>query len=425
MMMHRMTTATAVALALIFALQGQARAETADREVARVHFERGVALYEAANYRDALDEFQAAYEAQPHPAVLVNIANCFARTDRPIRAIRGFERYLRERSERVGAAERSDIERIMAEQRQLVGELRITVEGIEGQLRIDGLPVGTAPIEHTELVRAGEHRVEVRPATGEPVVRPVTVEGGGSATVAIAPAPEPLPPPPGGGDPGEGGTEPTDPTEPTPPVEPAEPEDEPIAMLAITGSRGARIYIDGDRVGRIPYEEEVEPGEHDLRLAGPGLLTYETDLDLEAGERTEVEVDLSVGQRPGLVPIVEWSLVGLAGAMLVTGIGMTSVGWARFVDSEAMYTEIQDGRYSSRAEQDLMWDRYDTMYDEYLGLWQGGWAMVGIGLAAAVAAATMFILDHGVGMFAGRPRAEIDIMPLDEVDEDDEDLDDE
>jgi hypothetical protein len=62
------------------------------------------------------------------------------------------------------------------------------------------------------------------------------------------------------------------------------------------------------------------------------------------------------------------------------------------------------------------------MYDEYEGMWQGGWAMTGIGLALAAAAVTMFILDSA-GTFTGSPRADIDIMPIEEEPAEDEDQD--
>lgn len=422
-MMHRVTIAVAVGLLGAAFLAGDAAAEQADREVARVHFERGVALYEAGSYQEALDEFQAAYEAQPHPAVLVNIANCYARTNRPVRALDAFERYLRERGSRVEAAERREIERTMAEQARLVGELRIAVPDIEGQLLVDGLPVGSTPTEHVERVQAGSHRIEVRPTEGAPLTREVSVEGGSSVDVRIAPQPvAPVGPGPGPGpavgptgpepEPGGGGGV-VEPEPVTPPPPPTEPESA-MAVLSITGTRGARVYVDGERVGRIPYEGEVEPGEHDIRLSGPGLLTYESALDFAPRERTEVQVDLARGGRPGWVPWVEWGLMGLAGALIIPGAISAGVGWARYVDSEAMFQEIDGGRYSSRVEEDRMWARYDEMYSEYYGLWQGGWAMMGIGIAAAVASSVVLILDHAVGMFSGRPQAEIDIAPIEE-----------
>ena len=85
--MKRFVVGSFTFLLLSTVLIGTVHAQGADREVARRHFERGVALYEAENFDGALEEFRAAYEAQPHPSVLVNIANCYARTNRPVRAI--------------------------------------------------------------------------------------------------------------------------------------------------------------------------------------------------------------------------------------------------------------------------------------------------------------------------------------------------
>ena len=415
--MQRVTIASVALLVLLAVEARPARAEVQDRAVARMHFDRGVTLYEAGSYQAALDEFQAAYEAQPHPAVLVNIANCFARTGRPVRAIRAFERYLRETGARVSATERADIERVMGEQRRLVGELRIEVRGLEGQLLVDGLPVGDAPTVHTELVEAGPHRIEVRPATGSAIVRQATVAGGATATVVLEPAatpsPTPTPTPPSGDPPApwEEGGEP-------PPVEPPPSADEPparaaVAVLEVTGTRGAAVHLDGRRIGRVPFEGEVEPGERRLRLSGSGLSSYETTLDLAPGERTTVRVDLTRGRRPAWLPWTEWSLVGLAGALVIPGIAVAAVGWGRYQDSEAMFTEIGEGRYSSRPELDLMWGRYDELYGDYESTWAAGWALIGVGLAAGIGAVTLFILDRR-GSFGGRPSAEIDIVPIGE-----------
>jgi tetratricopeptide (TPR) repeat protein len=69
-------------------------ASAGDKKVAAVHFQRGRALYEAGRFTDALDEFQAGYEAFPLAAFLVNIGQCQRKLERLDEAAHSFQSYL-------------------------------------------------------------------------------------------------------------------------------------------------------------------------------------------------------------------------------------------------------------------------------------------------------------------------------------------
>jgi hypothetical protein len=146
-------------------------------------------------------------------------------------------------------------------------------------------------------------------------------------------------------------------------------------------------------------------------------MTWESTLSLDPEERTIVNVNLTGGASPSWLPWVQWGLMGLGGAMIASGGVAVGAGWARFQDSEAMYGEISAGRFSSRVEEDLMWARYGEMFDQYNRTWAAGWAVFGVGLAAALASATMLILDRVFGLFGGHPEAEIDLIPLDDAED--------
>lgn len=187
-----------------------------------------------------------------------------------------------------------------------------------------------------------------------------------------------------------------------------------MAQLRVEATEGATLVIDGEDAGEVPWRGELVEGSHRLRLSGEGLLTWASRIALDAEERTEINVDLTTGRRPAWLPWVEWGLMGIGGALIVGGAASAGAGWSRYQDSEQMFDEISLGRFSSRAEQDLMWDRYNEMYDEYMGAWQAGWALIGVGLAAALASATLLVLEHATNVFGGRPEAEIDLIPIDE-----------
>ena len=66
-------SALLVVAVLCLAPRISAAQPSADQEALR-HFQTATALFEAGDYDSALAEFQAAYDAKPHPTVLRNVA---------------------------------------------------------------------------------------------------------------------------------------------------------------------------------------------------------------------------------------------------------------------------------------------------------------------------------------------------------------
>ena len=62
--------------------------------IARERYQNGKTYYEQERYAEALVEFQAAYDAKPHPVVLKSIAECQALTDDIVGAIATLEKFL-------------------------------------------------------------------------------------------------------------------------------------------------------------------------------------------------------------------------------------------------------------------------------------------------------------------------------------------
>jgi hypothetical protein len=71
-----------------------ARTANADVAEAKVHYEKGLALYQLGEYRRALDEFKEAHIAKPDPAFLYNIAQCFRQLGDAENALAFYRRYL-------------------------------------------------------------------------------------------------------------------------------------------------------------------------------------------------------------------------------------------------------------------------------------------------------------------------------------------
>ncbi len=133
-MIARVTFALALALVLAGALGGPALADPARRDAAKARFERGQTLYNLGKLDEAIVELEAAYELDPDPRYLLNLAQAHRlRGNRP-RALFFYRRYLAlspadepyraeaqervialEAEERAVTAERAEMERAAAE----------------------------------------------------------------------------------------------------------------------------------------------------------------------------------------------------------------------------------------------------------------------------------------------------------------------
>jgi hypothetical protein len=83
---------------------------------AQPHLERGLRHFEAKDYGRALEEFRAAYDIDPQPALLYTIAQTTRLSGDCRRAIRFYEAFLRTApSERQALAARQNIERCTAD----------------------------------------------------------------------------------------------------------------------------------------------------------------------------------------------------------------------------------------------------------------------------------------------------------------------
>lgn len=156
-------TSIAVALSTAFVAPDYASAQQAE---AREAFQRGVELYSAEQYQEALDAFGEAYRIAPHPSVRVNIANCYDQLGDPVNALRHFERFLEE-SAAIDPMQRADIEAAIRRLETQVGELVLEVTPEGTTIEFDDGTQLTAPILETVRIRAGERTLTFTSPLGE------------------------------------------------------------------------------------------------------------------------------------------------------------------------------------------------------------------------------------------------------------------
>lgn len=150
-------------------------ADHAAREEARFRFDRGLTLYDAADFRGALAEFRRAYELTQHPLVLYNLALVQAKLGLSADAVSSFEQLAPALNE-LGVERAERARRVYAEALLDVGTLEIT----------SNVPGATLEVDNAELdrgkngavrVTAGNHVVSVWAQGYEPRRLSVVVAG--------------------------------------------------------------------------------------------------------------------------------------------------------------------------------------------------------------------------------------------------------
>lgn len=139
--------ATALQTALVLTAPGAARATQGapgGEAEARRHYQRGEAHFKAGRFSDALDSYEAGYQAAPLPGFLVNIAHCYRRMGDLRRARASYQRF-------VLVAPDSPL---VPEVRQLIAEIDSLLRDLEGPTTPQPVPpsASRSPLSRQEAV---------------------------------------------------------------------------------------------------------------------------------------------------------------------------------------------------------------------------------------------------------------------------------
>lgn len=194
-----MVVSFVVAIGALGAPIAHAQPASATQEAGK-HFNRGVALYNEADYRAALVEFKRAYEIAPNAGVLYNIGQAHYQLQNYAAALTTFERYLAEAG--ATASHRAEVEQAVETLRSRVGKLEATTNIAGCEITIDDELVGKTPLAQPLLTSIGRRKVTAI-CHGHPAQsRFHDVAAGDTAKVAFAfavastePAKPPPPPP--------------------------------------------------------------------------------------------------------------------------------------------------------------------------------------------------------------------------------------
>ena len=101
-----------VAVAVAFVALAASAAHADPESDAQEHFKRGVKLYNLGHFQEAIPEFEKAYDFDPQPILLFNIAQSHRQNGNKERALFFYRRYLEQEP---NTAKRADVEQRMKE----------------------------------------------------------------------------------------------------------------------------------------------------------------------------------------------------------------------------------------------------------------------------------------------------------------------
>jgi tetratricopeptide (TPR) repeat protein len=175
--------AVLVLLAVALCAGGAAAQENDGVREAGKHFQRGVALYNEADYRSALVEFKRAGALAPNAAVLYNIGETQYQLQDYAGALGSFERYLGEASP--NDPHRNEVENNVQALRSRVGFVAVTTVPPGAEITIDDQPVGRTPLDKPIRVGIGQRKVVATLAGRQAVVRYIDVAAEDNVSVSL------------------------------------------------------------------------------------------------------------------------------------------------------------------------------------------------------------------------------------------------
>lgn len=345
----RVVIAFTITAILLAALPRLAAAD--DHEIAKAKFQEGMALIKEENYPAALAAFEESYKLVPKPGLLYNIAMCQKALFRYVESIASFKKYVSAMGANIKPEMRLTVDQAISDMQKLVGTVLIDGAPDGADVFIDDRAVGATPLKEPLITDPGQHSIRVERDGFKPLRTEVTVPSG--ATIAVRAALHSV-----------------------------------AAWIKIAcEAEGAVVHLDGKVVGGCPFEGEVQPGEHEVKVQEPGKPAFLQKFEVSSGGTATVAVTLQTGKAPG---------EGDEGAkkprgLLIGGIAALALGAGAGVVGGVFAAKRGDAldtveNPASRAE----YDAAGEDAKKYHGVMLGGFVGAGVFIAAGV---VLIVLD--------------------------------
>lgn len=276
--------------------------------------EEGTALFQARNFEEAAIIFQQAYNLDPHPVLLFNIARAHQEMGDLPTALRLFQDVLAmEADENVVGATTDRIavlEQMLTEQgydpatvtaTEYVprGFVNITTEPSGATVFLDGTEIGVTPLNRGQIDE-GSHELRLLLDGYHPVTTSVDVRGGGetirSFTMQERTSLEQYVPP------------------------------EPGYLSVNAPQSNMEVFIDGQRYSVTPLvQAPLAPGTYEVVVNAVGWISYSTVVEVRSGE--QITVNATMEPVGGFRPMrVSNGRRGLENGLLIGGGALVTTG---------------------------------------------------------------------------------------------------
>lgn len=249
----------------------------ADEEAARVHFKKGVELYDRKQYAEALASFKAAYAEKQSAGIKQNIALCLKGLGQTVEAATALDEALDEGQSTLKPETKAAIERELAELAKSVATVHMHVVGVDGQpldnaiVSVDGTALGPGTHRRPIRLQQGIHTFTAHvDGLADPPPKKLALLLGQpvDATFIVTRT--------GAGTSGES------------------------TLTIRTNVDDAVIKVDGNEVGKGTWTGKLPAGSHQLEVSAPDHRTATLDVTVPGATTMEYPVQLTkVGDPPG------------------------------------------------------------------------------------------------------------------------------
>jgi hypothetical protein len=322
-----------------------------DQEVAKAKFQEGMGLIKEENYPAALAAFEESYKLVPKPGLLYNIAMCQKALFRYVESIASFRKYVTAMGANVKPEMRLTVEQALSDMQKLVGTVLIDGAPDGANVFVDDRSIGTTPLRETLLADPGQHSIRVERDGYKPLRTDVNVPSG--ATIAVR----------------------------------AQLRAVAAWIKVACEAGGAVVHLDGKVVGGCPYEGEVQPGEHEVKVVEQGKAPFQQKVEVTAGGTATVAVTLEEGGAPG-----EGDGAKKPRGLLIGGIAALALGAGAGVVGGVFAAKRGDALDKVDTAQSP--EEYDAAGEDakkYHGVMLGGFVGAGVFVAAGV---VLIVLDR-------------------------------
>lgn len=257
-----------------------------DAALARAKFQEGMALVGQENYPAALAAFEESYRIVPKPGLLYNIAMCQKALFRYVDSITTFKKYIAEAGATAKPEMKAAAEQSLADMLKLVGTVSVDGAPAGSEVFVDDKPAGKTPFREQLLVDPGGHSIRVTHDGYKPLRAEVTVPQGAAISVS------------------------------------AKLQSVAAWIKIACEAKNAIVHLDGKVVGGCPYEGEVQPGAHDVKVQEPGKPAFLQKFDVASGGTATVAVTLQSAKPAEPSPEQKKK----AKALFISGIAALAVG---------------------------------------------------------------------------------------------------